>query len=175
MAKSKTQKKDLVKFYADKLKESKAVYIIQSQGLSANESTGLKKDLYDLDSSYHIVKNTLFKLALKEAGLEESEAMSSGQHGVIFANETHLSSAAKKGKELLSEKDNLDIVAGYLDSKLLNKEEVKEIAELPTYEEMLAKFVGTLNAPVSGFVNVMAGNVRGFMNVLNAVKDQKAE
>ena len=69
--------------------------------------------------------------------------------------------------------ENLKIVGGILGTKELTAEEVQALAKLPSKEELLAKLVGTLNAPVSGFVNVLAGNLRGLVNVLKAVADSK--
>jgi large subunit ribosomal protein L10 len=67
----------------------------------------------------------------------------------------------------------LKIVGGSLGKDALSKEEIIALSKLPSKEELLAKFVGTINAPVSGFVNVLAGNLRGLVNVLKAVADSK--
>jgi len=64
-------------------------------------------------------------------------------------------------------------VAGILGDKAISKEEVIALAKLPSKEEMLARFVGTINAPVSGFVNALAGNLRNLVQVLKAVSDSK--
>ena len=69
--------------------------------------------------------------------------------------------------------ENLKIVGGILGKSVLSSQEVMALSKLPSKEELLAKFVGTINAPVSGFVNVLAGNLRGLVNVLKAVADNK--
>jgi large subunit ribosomal protein L10 len=69
--------------------------------------------------------------------------------------------------------ENLKIVGGLLGKSILSKEEVVALSKLPSKEELLAKLVGTLNAPVSGFVNVLAGNLRGLVQVLKAVGESK--
>ncbi|MBT3539450.1 hypothetical protein HN481_04990 [Candidatus Parcubacteria bacterium] len=66
-------------------------------------------------------------------------------------------------------KDEGHKVAYFIDS-----EKVGELSKLPSKDELLAKMVGSLNAPVSGFVNVLAGNLRGLVSVLNNIKDAKA-
>ena len=58
--------------------------------------------------------------------------------------------------------------------KIISEKEVMALAALPSREELLAKLVGTINAPVSGFVNVLAGNIRGLMTVLKGIADSKA-
>jgi large subunit ribosomal protein L10 len=69
--------------------------------------------------------------------------------------------------------ENLKIVGGILGTKELSTAEVNALAKLPSKEELLSKLVGTLNAPVSGFVNVLAGNMRGFVTALQAIADKK--
>ncbi len=64
-------------------------------------------------------------------------------------------------------------MGGLLGFKNLSQEEVVALSKLPSKEELLAKFVGTINAPVSGFVNVLAGNLRGLVQVLKAVSEVK--
>ena len=68
----------------------------------------------------------------------------------------------------------MKLLGGVLGQQVMNAAEVKALAKIPSKEQLLGQLVGTLNAPISGFVNVLAGNLRGLVNVLNAVKEQKA-
>jgi large subunit ribosomal protein L10 len=72
-----------------------------------------------------------------------------------------------KGRETMS------FVGGILENKGIEPSMVTSLSKLPGKQELLGQLVGTLNAPISGFVNVLAGNLRGLVNVLNAVKDKK--
>jgi large subunit ribosomal protein L10 len=67
----------------------------------------------------------------------------------------------------------MQLVAGILEGKFVNAEAVNRLAALPTKQQLLGQLVGTLNAPVSGFVNVLAGNLRGLVTVLGAIKEKK--
>ncbi len=69
--------------------------------------------------------------------------------------------------------EDIEFQGGILEGQIIDIEELKKLADLPSREELLAKVVGSLNAPISGFVNVLAGNLRGLVNVLNAIKDNK--
>jgi len=69
--------------------------------------------------------------------------------------------------------ENLKIKGGLLGTEILNEEQMMNLAKLPSKEELLAKLVGSLNAPINGFVNVLAGNIRGLVNVLNAISQAK--
>lgn len=128
-----------------------------------------------------ITKRTLLALAATEAGIEGVDTK--GMDGSIltavgYADEV---SAAKLLKELavskkLENKDKpatMQLVAGILEGKFVNAEAVNRLAALPTKQQLLGQLVGTLNAPVSGFVNVLAGNLRGLVTVLGAIKEKK--
>ena len=70
--------------------------------------------------------------------------------------------------------EQVKILGGALDHAFVDASAIKHLATLPSREELLAKLVGTIQSPVAGFVNVMAGNLRGLVNVLNAVKEAKS-
>ena len=72
-------------------------------------------------------------------------------------------------KALSKDIKTLSILEGLLDKKLVSKEMVLALADLPSKDQLRAQVVGTIKAPISGFVNVLAGNIRGLINVLNAV------
>lgn len=176
MAKTKAQKADLIKAYAESIKNSKAVYVVEPNKLTANQSTVLKKELFGLGSKFNFIKNTLFVKALEANSITEIPAgIKEGQKAVVFSSDK-VSESAKVLKTFLEHKDNKDvikIVAGYLDNKALSATQINEIADLPSREVMLAKVLGTMNAPISGFVNVLAGNIRNIVTVINAIKEQK--
>lgn len=176
MAKTRKDKANTIKTYAEGIKNSKALYIVEPNKLTANQSTALKKEFFDLGSKFNFIKNTLFVKALEENQYAEiPEEIKNGQKAVIFSSES-VSESAKVIKNFMESKENKDvmkIVAGYLDQKLISAEQIKEIADLPTKDVMIARVLGTMNAPISGFVNVLAGNVRNIVTVINAIKEQK--
>lgn len=180
MPKSKQQKSVMIDIYVDKLKNSKAVYIVESSKIKASQATDIKKNLYDLDSNFNVVKNRLFKIALEKSGYELPAGLDEGQHGIVFAGEKHLTESAKVIKDFLDtknkeEKTELKIVGGLLDKKVISANEVISLATLPNRDQLIAQVVGTMNAPISGFVRVTAGTLSGFMTALTAIKDKKSE
>jgi large subunit ribosomal protein L10 len=70
-------------------------------------------------------------------------------------------------------KDKISFVGGMLDGKFISGDEVESLANLPSKKELYAQMVGSLNAPISGFVNVLAGNIRGLVNVLKAINEKE--
>ncbi len=173
MAKTKEQKKELVQKYKDQITSAKAVYIVESEGISSNEANELKKQLYDLNSTYAIIKNRLFSIAMKESGVDAADYYEKGQHAAIFADEDAISEAAKIIFEFLEEKKELGIKGGLLDNEHLTKDQVESLAKLPGREALLGQLVGTLNAPIAGFVRALNGNISGLAIALNAIKEQK--
>lgn len=173
MAKSKEQKKTAVSEYRDWVKASKAIYLIQPSAITPNEATKLKKELYAVDSQFNVIKNSLFKLALEEEGLTLDESMFEGPNAAVFASDK-MSEAAKILSKFIKDTEKGMVKGGILDGKFIAREKVEALASLPSREQLLAQVVGTMNAPVSGFVNVLAGTVRSFLYVLNAIQTQKA-
>jgi large subunit ribosomal protein L10 len=97
-----------------------------------------------------------------------------GRVAAIFAYEDEIAPAKIVDEFKKTHDDNIDFVGGILENKFLSKEEITVLAKLPSRQELYAKIVGSLNAPVSGFVNVLAGNLRGLVNVLKAIEEKKA-
>ena len=74
---------------------------------------------------------------------------------------------------MIKTNDGIVFEAGILEGKGLTAAEVKQLASLPSKEQLLGQLVGTLNAPISGFVRVLAGNLRGLVTVLSAIQEKK--
>lgn len=171
MPQSKQQKEELVKELAEKIKASKAVVFSDYKGLEVKDMTALRKELKVAGVELKVLKKTLIKLALKDAGIEMDIKKLEGQIAIAVSGGDEVA-AAKIIAKMAKANENLKIVGGFLGIKELSADEVNALAKLPTKDELLAKLVGTLNAPVSGFVNVLAGNLRGLVNVLKAVAER---
>jgi large subunit ribosomal protein L10 len=77
-------------------------------------------------------------------------------------------------KEFIKETEKAEFKEGYLEHKLISAEKVNDLADLPSRDVLLAQVLAQMNAPVSGFVNVLAGNVRNIVTVIDNIRDQKA-
>lgn len=169
---TKQQKELVVKDLVEKLKGSKAVVFSDYKGLTVKDMTVLRNDLRKAGVDLKVLKKTLMNVALKDAGIEMDAKKLEGQIAIAISSQDEVA-AAKIIAKLAKVNVNLKIAGGILGTKELSVAEVNALAKLPSKEELLAKLVGTLNAPVSGFVNVLAGNMRGFVTVLQAVADKK--
>lgn len=175
MAKSKEQKKQILDDISSKIKKSKSVVFAKFGALNVKENEELRQKLRDENSEYLVAKKTLLGLAFdkqKIEGLNPKEF--EGRIAAIFGYEDEVAPAKILNDFKKENEDKIDLVAGILENKYLNTEEVIALAKLPSKQELYAKMVGSLNAPVSGFVNVLAGNLRGLMNVLKAIEEKKA-
>ena len=169
---TKSQKREIIEKLAEDIKNSKSVVFVDFKGLKVNDTRALKKDLRNSGASLKVAKKTLINLALEKAGVKIDARLMEGQIALAVSEADEVSPAkiidgfSKKNK-------NIKILAGLLGSKIMKLEEIEALAKLPSKEELLAKLVGTLNAPISGFVNVLAGNLRGLVQALNAMAEKK--
>lgn len=166
------QKEVITKELAEKIKGAKAAVFSDFKGLTMKDMTALRSELRAEGISLKVVKKTLINIALKEAGVEADILKMEGQIAVAVSDKDEVA-AAKIMSKFSKANDNLKITGGILEGKMLNVENVIALSKLPSKEELLAKFVGAINAPISGFVNVLAGNLRGLATVLRAIADKK--
>ena len=171
---TKNQKIELVKELSEKIKGAKSTVFVDFKGLKVKESTDLKKNLRAVGAEYFVVRKTLLDIALKNAGIENASIKAmEGQIAISLSNTDEVS-AAKIIDIFAKTNPNMKMLGGTLGSQVMSAAEVKALAKIPSKEQLLGQLVGTLNAPISGFVNVLAGNLRGLVQVLNAISEQKA-
>lgn len=169
---TKDQKKQLVKDITEEVKAAKSAVFVDYRGLKVNDLTQLKKNLREKGCGFRVAKKTLIERALKEAGIVLDVKSMEGQIAITVSPDEV--TGAKTINDFGKKNENIKILKGILESNVLEAEEVKALANLPSREEMLARLVGTLNAPISGFVNVLAGNIRGLVQVLKAIGEHQA-
>jgi large subunit ribosomal protein L10 len=166
------QKEEIVKELAQKIKKSKAVVFSDFKGLTVSDMTTLRSELREKEIDFKVLKKTLMTIALKDAGIEMDITKMEGQIAVAVSAGDEVE-ASKIIAKMAKVNENLKIAGGILGDKILSQEEVMALSKLPSKDELLAKLVGTLNAPISGFANVLAGNIRGLVQVLKAIEEKK--
>lgn len=170
---SKQQKKTLVTEVAEKIKASKSLVFANFKGVSVKDITTVRKELSKSGSGWQVLKKTLLNIALKDAGIDFDVKKFDGQIGVAFSHDEV--SAAKVISEFAKANKDvpLAIEGGTLGDKELSASEIKALAKLPSRDELRAKLVGTLQAPIFSFVRTLSGTYGGFVRVLNAVAESK--
>jgi len=173
MAKSRQQKEEVVADLQEKMSRAKSVAFAQVSGYTMADANRLRDEAAKEGLDAGVVKKTLVEIAAKANGVELDRGLLSGSTLAVFGYEDEVAPARILSK-FLKGRDTMAITAGIIDGKMVSAETVMAYASLPSREELLSRLVGTLNAPISGFVNVLAGNLRGLCNVLNAIKESKA-
>ncbi|MBU2235740.1 50S ribosomal protein L10 [Patescibacteria group bacterium] len=174
MPKTRDQKEEIVKTLAERLTEMKSVVFINYSGLNVKSFETLRNQLREEQVECNVVKKTLIERALKQAKLEGIDINSlEGQVAVAMGFNDEVA-PARILRTFQKDNEALDMLGGILEGNYIDKAKVLELADLPSREQLLAQFVGSLRAPLSGLVNVLQGNMRGLINALNAIQEQKA-
>ena len=167
MPKTRELKEKLVADLSRGLDKAKSAVFVDYKGLKVKESEELRKDLRSKDVDFKVVKNSLFKIILREKNIIVSDdildrplAVALGFHDEVVP--------AKVMDEFAKKHQTLEILGGILENEFIDSAKVMQLASLPSREALYAKLLGTIAAPLSGIVNVAAGNLRGIINVLNA-------
>ena len=167
---TKPQKQNLVKDLAERLAKIKAAVFADYTGLSVAKMTDLRKKLREQGIEMKVAKKTLIDLAIKEVNIENVDIKKmAGQVALIMGYGDEISPAkilynfAKTGEKI-------KILGGVLENKFIDASGVLGLAKLPSKQELLAKAVGSIAAPLAGLVNVLQGNLRNLVYVLSQIK-----
>ncbi len=173
MAVTKAQKKATLTQLNDLYKKSKAAVFVNFQGLTVDDTVKLRKFLKTENIDYKIAKKTLMRLMAEENKIEGFDSKSlAGSIGLIFGYTDEVS-LAKAVKSQTKKFENLKIVSGIVEGKVVDAAYIGTLASLPGREELLAKFVGTLISPLRGFMSTINGPISGFVRTLKAYSEKK--
>ncbi len=167
------QKKAIVADLAEKLKNSCAGVIVNYKGINVSDDTKLRKELREAGVEYFVVKNTLLQRAANEAGLEGLDPVLEGTTAIAISHDDHVA-AARILCGFAEKNEFFNAKAGFVEGKVISEAEVNDLAKLPTKEVLVAKALGGLNAPISGFVTVLNGTIRGLVVALNAIAEKQS-
>ena len=176
MPKTKEQKRTVLHELKDKISRAKSIIFTKYNALTVKDNEELRVKLREENNEYYVAKKTLFNLALKDKAIEGLDVKNfEGRIAAIFGYDDEVSPAKivgefKKDKE---KTEKIEFVGGILENKFIDANEVANLATLPSKQALYAKIVSSINAPVSGFVNVLAGNIRNLVQVLKAVGENK--
>lgn len=172
MPKSKSEKESVVLEIKEKFESSQSAVLADYRGLNVAESTRLRRKLRDAGCEFKIAKNTLASLAATQVGLEELKPFLEGQVAIAFG--TDPVAPAKILSEFIREIKKMEIKAGVLEGKVIDARGVKELADLPSREVLLAKVLGGMQTPLYGFAGVLQGTLRSLVYTLEAVRKVRA-
>ena len=168
------QKQEIVSGLVEKFKEAKSYVLADYRGISVEQDTELRNALRKAGVEYRVIKNTLSRLAFKEIGVEGLDEYLVGPTAFAMST-TDVVAPAKVMAEFAKKYEKLEIKAGVVEGKAIDAKGVAALADLPSKEVLVARVLGSLNAPITGFVNVLNGNLRGLVCALNAIHEKKAQ
>ncbi|MBX7230875.1 MAG: 50S ribosomal protein L10 [Bdellovibrionales bacterium] len=168
------QKAQQISSLSERFGRAKAAFLVDYKGMNVELVTKLRKALRPVQAEMKVVRNTLALQALKNHPEMESALKDSfvGTNAVIFAYGDP-SAPAKTISEFAKEVEILQLKTGAMEGVLLDEARIKFLATLPSKQELQAKLLGALSAPMSKFLGTLQAAPEGFVRVLSAYKEQK--
>ncbi len=169
MALSKEQKKNIVEKLKQSIAQQKAVVFVAIDSLKTTELFDLRKKLKQDNCLLTVAKKTLLSIAFKQSKMEFDAKELEGELALIFGFGDGIM-PAKIAYQFSKKNKNFKILGGFFENKFRDAEEIIALAQIPSREELLARIVGSISAPISNFVNVLQGNIKGLIYVLTQIK-----
>lgn len=174
MSQAQEQKKLVVAEIRTKLENAKSVVFIDYRGLTVAEVTDLRAQFRKAGVEYQVLKNTLVKIAANDLGVTALDNILEGPTAVAFSMEDP-AAAAKIINEFAKKTKKTEVKAGLLEKEVLDAKGVQMLADLPPKEVLIAKIMGSMNAPITNFVGVLSATLRSLVYALDAVRKAKEE
>ena len=172
MPKTRDQKKVIVKDLVDKFSRAKSIVFFNFDNLPVSDIEKLRKQCRTQGIDYVVAKKTLLNVAFKDTAIDiDARKIDRGIATVIdYQDEV---TPAKVVETFAKDHPALKTIGGVYEKKFVGAEKIKALSLLPSKLELLGQLVRTIKAPISGFVNVLAGNLRGLVQVLKAISEKK--
>jgi large subunit ribosomal protein L10 len=173
LAITKERKNELITQYSEWVKRSKALVLTQYVGLTMKDIDTLRAKVRENGGEFHIIKNTLAKLAFEQAGLPVQREQFEGSTAIVFAF-TDAPATVKTVTDFVKNSEFLKVKGGFLEKQALTPASVKALAELPPLPVVRAQLLGTLLAPASKLVRTLAEPGRMIAAVIKAHAEPEA-
>ena len=168
----KEQKAEQVELIAGKLKRAKVAVLTDYRGLKVSQIQDLRGRLRAGDVEYRVIKNTLARRAAEAAGHPGLQSALKGPVAIAFGYDD-LSLPSKLINEFVrTTRLKLDVKGGLVEGRVFSPDQVKQLADLPSRDSLLAQLLGTLQSPVAQLVGIMQTPVQQLLGVLDAYKSK---
>ena len=171
MAITKEQKAEILHTYAELIQKSEALVLIEYKGLNMKGIDPLRRKVREASGELHVVKNTLARLALEQAGHKIPADFVTKSTAIGFAF-SDVPGVAKALTAAAKDSEFIKVKGALLGNQVLNAQQVQALAELPPLPVVRAQFLGLLSAPASRLTGVIASGVRQVVNVVKAYADK---
>jgi large subunit ribosomal protein L10 len=170
---NKNSKQELVTEMHERLTRAKAVFLADFRGMNVGQATTLRNELRAVSVEYKVFKNTLLDRAAKGTDMECLTPYLAGPTAIAISYDDPVNAAKVLSKFAKDPQGKFVLKVGVLSGKLLDVKQIQALADLPSREVLLAKMLGSMQAPSSNFVRVLAAVPGGFVRVLNAIREKK--
>jgi large subunit ribosomal protein L10 len=166
------EKQNISAEYIARLNASPFFIVVDYQGLKVGPITELRKRLFKVGAEMHVVKNSIFRIAAKEAGVADLTGTLAGQLAVVTGRQD-VSAAAKVLKTFTSEFEKPKLKFGYLNSQRMESKDIITLADLPSIEVLRSKLLGLINTPATNLARIINTPATQLAQVIKA-KSEKA-
>jgi len=160
----------------EKLKKSalkaNSVFLVEYKGINFVELTELRKNLKAKAGEFHVAKNTLMKLALKDTPQQSLNQFLEGPNSIVFAYGDGVE-VAKVLTEGVKKYPSIKLKACYFEGQIFDANGIQNLALLPSKKDLRATLVRAIAVPISGFMRVLAGPMRAMITVLHEINKKK--
>ena len=166
------EKEQAVQDVADKMQRAQSMVIVDYRGLTVDEVSKLRNEFRNAGVEYRVIKNNMLRRAAESLGIADMDDLFKGPSAVAFGYEDAVAPAkimCKFQKDL----QKTEIKGGVLSGKKVDQAEIVSLSKLPSKEELLAKMLGSLNAPITNFAMALSAVPRGLAVALGAVAEKK--
>jgi large subunit ribosomal protein L10 len=168
------EKQFITKEYLTRLNGSPFFIVVDYRGLTVTHFTELRKRLAGTGAEAHVVKNSIFRVAAKEAGIADLKGVLDGQLAVI-TGQKDISAAAKTIKSFHAEFDRPKLKFGYLGNERLEPAQLQTLADLPPLEVLRSTLLGVIQAPARQLVRILNAPAEQLARVIQARVDRERE
>ncbi len=167
---TRTQKEKIVEELKKASDDSKVVLMADFRGLNVKDMGELKKEIKSIGGKVKVARKTLMNRVLLEKGVEFDTRKFSGPLAFFFGKDE--TETAKRVWKFAKKNDKLQIEGGVLESVVIGRADIENLAKLPTKDQLLGQLLSVMQGPTRGLVGVTSGVIRSFVNVIKAIEDK---
>jgi large subunit ribosomal protein L10 len=167
-------KEQKVEEIVEMFKDAKSVVLVDYRGITVEEANRLRNEFRNEGVVYRVMKNALVQRAAAKLQIEGMDEHLKGPSAFAFGYSDPVA-PARIVNDFIKKYKKMSVKAGLVDNKLIDENGVKALAALPAREVMVAKMLGSMNAPVSRLVTALGGQVRALVYTLGAIREKKAQ
>lgn len=165
-------KENKVELLKKELGQAKIIVMTDYRGLTVAQTNKLRRILQAEGIKYKVIKNTLARIAAADLDIAAMNAHLEGPVAIAYGYADPVT-PVKLLVKFAKEHDQLSLKGGVLEKQILDEQSLRQLADLPSREVLLARVLGSFQSPLAGMLSVLQGNLRGFVYALQAVKEKR--